>query len=248
MKNKDIHYKILKYLEDNKFKTHDVQFLNHYFIIDKGEDSICHFKVKGLKKWKFGIWINELDDGKKQVEFFGQYEPAIDKFKPSRSNIHCEDMLIGNFVDFEILNQLNFIKNFKYTARYNDMYYRRFRYGELGSAFVLLKDSVDTLYNKFKDNLKSIYNLYRCKLSLIKFKYFNKYIDEYKITDCNKNQHGFIVSPRYDIDILFHEHVTDEQIDIVKKYYRDNDFYNMKNPYYYDWEDVVENDVIENEK
>lgn len=66
----------------------NVQFSNGYFIFEKGEDAVVHFKIKGVNKWKFGIWI-DINDANKAIQVFAQHIDYINKFKPSDSTF-CE--------------------------------------------------------------------------------------------------------------------------------------------------------------
>lgn len=56
-------------------------YLSSYFIWDREDDSICHFWVKEIPNWKFGIWLRENEDI--EFEMFCEHEELIDKFKPS---------------------------------------------------------------------------------------------------------------------------------------------------------------------
>lgn len=53
------------------------------------DDSIYHFFIKELPKWKFGIWFTFCSDEHKDqiasVEIFTRHIDDLDKFKPSRS-------------------------------------------------------------------------------------------------------------------------------------------------------------------
>ena len=60
-----------------------------YFIFKIGENAVCHFGLKELPHWKFGIWLNE----DKTYTTFGQVTNLIDKFKPSYSDLVDENIL-----------------------------------------------------------------------------------------------------------------------------------------------------------
>ena len=78
------------------FEPYDVEYGNGYFIFDRGEDSVIHFRLKGVwKHWKFGMWVNtDLSNEDKKnypvASIFAQYDTQIDKFKPSRSELCIE--------------------------------------------------------------------------------------------------------------------------------------------------------------
>ena len=80
---------------------------NCYFVFEGEEDSICHFHIKEIPGFRFGLWsISRYDKIEYQMKknglgntwadsleisplteiiFFTQYERDLDKFKPSRS-------------------------------------------------------------------------------------------------------------------------------------------------------------------
>lgn len=57
-------------------------FRDGYFVFYFGGNSVCHFGLKELPDWTFGIWLTE-----KYPQFFGEHNDLIDKFKPSRCYI-----------------------------------------------------------------------------------------------------------------------------------------------------------------
>lgn len=65
------------------FKIESKCFGSGYFIFKFAENSVCWFKIKNIKDWKFGIWLNEDNT----FDIFGEAIVQIDKFKPSRSVI-----------------------------------------------------------------------------------------------------------------------------------------------------------------
>lgn len=75
----------------NKFCTvENIEFGDCYFIFYKGDNSVIHFKIKELKGWKFGMWFSKENDNTIKCEWFCRYELCLDKFRPNRSEIHCE--------------------------------------------------------------------------------------------------------------------------------------------------------------
>lgn len=83
---------VLGWLADRGVTVTDTEFGNGYYLFDFGEDSVCHFKVKGARRWLFGIWCVE-DDGKPgsyRVSVFGEHRDYIDKFKPTATSVSAE--------------------------------------------------------------------------------------------------------------------------------------------------------------
>jgi hypothetical protein len=121
MTNKEIAEFMLNKINSFGFKPYKVDYGNGYFVFEMGDNSVVHFRLKGVwKHWKFGMWINTkcLDenyrketqekyprgDGKeweaddfKVVQVFCQYDHIIDKFKPAASTL-CTDI---NYQCFE---------------------------------------------------------------------------------------------------------------------------------------------------
>lgn len=92
MNNKGIIRHIFKIIENtySYFNIHitSKSYGDGYYIFDMGKDSVCHFKVSGIKKWLFAIWVQPVKDSDKyQFDLFGQHTDYIDKFKPSCSPI-----------------------------------------------------------------------------------------------------------------------------------------------------------------
>lgn len=82
--NRKISNSVFKELIEENLIPTDVSFGNGYSIFEMGEDALVHFHIKGAKGWLFGMWIDTSLEND-AIQFFAQYEEAIDKFKPSRS-------------------------------------------------------------------------------------------------------------------------------------------------------------------
>ena len=101
MINKEIIEKILSKVEDaESIELIDRQFDNGYYIFEFGDDSVCHFRVKGLRNWLFGVWCNETENTNEyKISLFGEHENYIDKFKPTRTDISYQFILDSNTID-----------------------------------------------------------------------------------------------------------------------------------------------------
>ena len=84
----EIFHKIFCSIEEaiNKRIT-DWSIGNGYYLFDFGENTVCHFRVPGAKKWLFGIWAIPQEDGSIRVDLFGEHEWYIDKFKPTATKL-----------------------------------------------------------------------------------------------------------------------------------------------------------------
>lgn len=92
--------KIFDIFEINGLHAYDLKFVDGYFIFDMGKNSVCNFKIKGMRNWLFGVWITNSycvdhnsynkDAGETPPDklfIFCEHVRYIDKFKPS-ATIH----------------------------------------------------------------------------------------------------------------------------------------------------------------
>jgi len=208
------------------FIPYDVQYGNAYFIFEMGENSVVHFKIRGLRGWKFGMWLNQ---GDMALQFFTQHEDYIDKFKPSRSffcveyakkdikgELNCDPKV--QF--FEILEILRHIKKnpiVAYEQNANDEAYSQNNY-----YVSYIKDKCSyykqTVKKKYEDLLPVIRHKYKVNL-------MEKYdfVDKVEFRDNNKG--GWICYPRYEMIIHFKKiYDEDEQnskeYDLLRKFFK----------------------------
>lgn len=104
-------------MEDGPVHFSDIEYLDGYYIFGFGTNSVVHFHIDECPGWKFGIWWSTPEEGKPYVsgEFFAQFEEAIDKFKPSASEI-CRNISIYPDESFEssvwsVSKEIRFIRN-----------------------------------------------------------------------------------------------------------------------------------------
>ena len=94
LSKKEVIEKIFNEIEEesnHRLKVIDKVFGNGYYIFEFGEDSVCNFKIKGLKRWTFGLWIRKDNDNESYViNLFGEHNDYIDKFKPTATRITHE--------------------------------------------------------------------------------------------------------------------------------------------------------------
>ena len=166
----------------------DKQFGNCYFIVESKEpDTICHFHIKELPGYLFGIWNicrydtiqyeieNNLSlwsdnlhiSSKSELIFFTQYEKEIDKFKPSRSGMvtglrritYKEDnKLITEWDIDELEVVLKYMKKHKYKSYVNIYNENKFVYREL-SGITCFKIYYRDKWNRFITNIKDTLKL-----------------------------------------------------------------------------------------
>lgn len=107
LKNRELIEDLFKNIESLGYTIKNKNYGDSYFLFEGEENSICHFNIKEIPRFKFAIWsLDRFDTIQKQIEsngigytwadsleisplselvFFTQYERDIDKFKPSRS-------------------------------------------------------------------------------------------------------------------------------------------------------------------
>lgn len=212
MERYDVAQKVFDYMESNGFKAYNIKRGDGYFVFDMGEDSVIHFKVKGIHGWLFAMWINineeelhnENGEDYPALQFFCQPELTIDKFKPSRSYF-CEKYSYDDVVDdydstfYAIVHMLKHIKYHPFIAFCNewedDRYLiRRFIVGAYLKALYY-----ESRYRSRKW-FEQIPVYYWTKFKAMCCKLY-EVVDHIEIVDENKN--GFVCSPRYDCTIHF---------------------------------------------
>lgn len=210
----------------------DKQFGNCYFIVESKElDTICHFHIKELPGYLFGIWNicrydtiqyeieNNLSlwsdnlhiSSKSELIFFTQYEKEVDKFKPSRSGMVTglrrityeeDDKLITEWGIDELEAVLNYMKKHKYKAYVNIYNENKFVYKEY-SSFKCFKIYYRDKWSRFTTNIK---NNLKLKIQIYKSKKLVRRLKDvyYYILDYGENCYPrihIIVRRKPNIDI-----------------------------------------------
>lgn len=210
----------------------DKQFGNCYFIVESKEpDTICHFHIKELPGYLFGIWNicrydtiqyeieNNLSlwsdnlhiSSKSELIFFTQYEKEVDKFKPSRSGMvtglrritYEEDNKLVTEWDIDELEVvLKYMKKHKYKSYVNIYNENKFVYREL-SGITCFKIYYRDKWNRFITNIKDTLKL---KIQIYKSKKLIKKLKDvyYYILDYGENCYPrihIIVRRKPNIDI-----------------------------------------------
>jgi len=199
----------------------DVQFGNGYFIFEYGEDSVVHFHIKGVKNWKFGMWINTSIDNAVQV--FAQNEMWIDKFKPSRSifleNISkttlkrvAQNKGSAEYDYMGVVRMIQYIKNNPHLATVQDYYCGMYIREPL--AKMLLDCKISRLKEISYDAKKYVtHELVECKRNALALKILkskNPEIIKYAyIHDCNCD--GIVCYPRYEVRIVFNQMTENDE-------------------------------------
>lgn len=232
-RNRKLIESLFKQIEkDLGYHIVDEQYGNCYFIIESKEpDTICHFHIKELPGYLFGIWNicrydtiqyeieNNLSlwsdnlhiSSKSELIFFTQYEKEIDKFKPSRSGMvtglrritYKEDnKLITEWDIDELEVVLNYMKKHKYKAYVNIYNENKFVYKEY-SSFKCFKIYYRDKWSRFTTNIK---NNLKLKIQIYKSKKLVRRLKDvyYYILDYGENCYPrihIIVRRKPNIDI-----------------------------------------------
>lgn len=220
MTRKESAQTIFNFIKSIGFKPYDIQYGNGYFIFDKGEDGVVHFKVNGLYGWKFGMWVNtnknELNDKEEKeypaLQLFAQHKDNIDKFKPSRSYFLAEYCLeeLENpapYQWYQIKNMLKMIKRHPFIS----YYYDRREFAEFtGNSFILeyFKTKAYKTYETISDFISEWIPITWIKFKLF-FGKFNKNVDKVVIVDMNYG--GWVSTPRWEVQIQFSKDSTDKK-------------------------------------
>ena len=182
---------------DDPVHFEDIEYLDGYFIFGTGTNSVIHFHIKECPGWLFGIWWSAPDEDKPEQkyitgEFFAQFEEAIDKFKPSNSEIcititAVPDSDTDSF--WSAAKLINFIKNEPYLAFCRD--YCFWDYNEEFHTREEAKAKYDA-FREYKDNKEKYTKLLDEKIL--------SFVNE-KIVPCFNNaeviDRGDSWSPRY---------------------------------------------------
>lgn len=232
-KNRKLIEELFFQIENNlEYHIVDKEFGNCYFIIESKEpDTICHFHIKELPGYLFGIWNicrydtiqyeieNNLSlwsdnlhiSSKSELIFFTQYEKEIDKFKPSRSGMvtglkritYIENNKSITEWDIDELEVvLKYMKKHKYKAYVNIYNENKFVYKEY-SSFKCFRIYYRHKWDRFTTNIK---NNLKLKIQIYKSKKLVRRLKDvyYYILDYGENCYPrihIIVRRKPDIDI-----------------------------------------------
>lgn len=234
-KNREIAEIIFNAISEMGYKPYDIKYGNSYFIFDRGEDSVVHFRLNKLwKHWKFGLWINSeyLDDEYREkekdmtwdekykvVQLFAQYDTQIDKFKPSRSSLlvqydACDwnKRVCESYKNpwYQIRDMLGMMKRhpFMCYAEFCGQYAGYYK-GSFLAEFIKY-EGIDKL-KKAKELLYTAFFVPYTKVKIFLAKK-SKTIDDIVWIDFEKQNPGWATDYKHEIKIIFAEKASDKQI------------------------------------
>lgn len=240
-KNRKMAEKIFEKMKEFGFTPYDISYGNGYFIFNMGDDSVVHFRVKGvLKHWKFGLWLyseniqmteeekeaqrsERFENRKKAAQLFVQWDTQIDKFKPAASDIA---------IAFDALDWMNYD-----SADERDV--SRFMFNEMermlralrrhpllayhGGPFAEYQSFYGGSYLMYflRNEFDHLWNWFLDEVSKIIFVPYmfakcaiarkTKGVAKLEVKDFEKENPGWQTSYRYSIHVTFPEHTTSEQ-------------------------------------
>lgn len=226
MENKEIQLKVIEYLQTELRTNLEYVFGNGYSIFEFGDDAVCHFSLPKRKDWKFGIWINGIENDKYSISLFGQYIDYIDKFKPSCCTISYNVKLDKDFENlddelYDFVNDLNNVKDSNWASLIK--YYWYGYYGAKNNPIKWLLN--DFYFYKIRKNVLSFWNNNVVYLILktrvfVDRVFIGRNFNKIEIVDNNKN--GWICSPRYDVKYNFKNTRNDNTYRLYKFINRHN--------------------------
>lgn len=215
--------------KDSGIKIKNLKSGTGYFVFDFGKNTVHHFRVKGLRGWKFGLWIRRVEDNKfYAVSFFGEHKWFMDKFKPTATTIHIEKDIERKTLDRDDLYDWNTL-SFMYAVRDKINSLKSFGVFNIpmvyGSSAWKSISPIPWLIGRWWSNeiAKRDYEFKRNQLNhlaliliriFLKMRYSKRKLDIGVIVDGNSD--GWICSPRYTMDIKF----TDEFDPLAKKVWK----------------------------
>ena len=222
LSKKKIKEQIFAELEDLGFHVTNVNVGDGYYLFDMGKNSVVHFSIKEIRKWRFGIWITD-DKEKKEynVSLFGDKIRWIDKFKPSATPISTKDTVPfawndqtrGHYSDvgFIVWHIYDQLAKLKYNRHIGE--YALHRGYDSFMSFVWNEfwwyDICKPL-KKFYENhvVEKVYGFVLWTLGLK----YHKYVKLRPVRDRNDDFNGWSVSPRYETGVEYRKDLTDEEL------------------------------------
>lgn len=229
MNKKEIKNTMLGIIEKSGFKPYDVEDIGGYFIFEMDENTVTHFRVKGVwKHWKFGMWIND-EDLEHTVQIFCQHDQCIDKFKPSRSDLLVEysmediESCNGDVKNlYNLLDMLEVIKNHPFMCYYG-------YFGYTGTRFIpyFLKSQFRIHKELFEEYITRLLTLVYCAIK-IPFLRMNKNIKSVKLINSDKEHPGWYDGFLYRLEVEMKNNIfkNDEELcKFIGKHFKDDRYF-----------------------
>lgn len=131
---------------EQEFSLQSLRFGDSYCLDYHGENGICHFKIREIKGWLFGIWVTPENT----FDFFCEHNFFVDKFKPSRGYF-SENIQTIEDVTEKVLPFLRDLAKNPYTH-----FAQSYEYGSFDSykEKPLSNEASLTVWNEYLENEK----------------------------------------------------------------------------------------------
>lgn len=181
------------------FDIKNAVFGNGYFLFTFGKNMVCHFELKALPEWQFGIWLNKDDRG---FRIFGEHKMLIDKFKPSRTYVSKKLKNIDQ-LDKTFIPTIKSIINKPYLHFDRSLHFG-YRSGE--DPKKVYDDFMDEKKRKQQLEVQSYLNMKEA----IKEVKNNPLVCDVELKDTMEK--GWVSYPRYEVDIILKDRYIDELV------------------------------------
>lgn len=229
---------LLEIEKETGFHIINKEYGNGYFLFDLGKDNVCHFEVKEIPKFLFGIWRQEgkeINDRQidNEIVLFSQPKIWIDKFKPSRCPLKAE---CGRYISekyneetdkwedteeiYDILNAellLRFMNKHPYEAFQRDQRYFH-NVWDISSGFGGFIDYYKLSFRNWKEEKHKVRTINKLRRKFNRnFKRMN-YVNYFITEDTCK-------TPRIDVNVYVDKNISDKEYSKFEEKY--NKFYDM---------------------
>lgn len=210
LSKKEVIEKIFNYIEEEsnyRLKVTNKAFGNGYYLFEFGEDSVCHFTIKGLKRWAFGLWVRENDDNESyNINLFGEHSDYIDKFKPTATKITYE---FKYNTENDLWQSLHFIDELLMIKRHPSVI-KHCYYGVFQNYLTFLLK--EFFYYRIEKPLTNVKDDFLTKIYLNIIKIFYKL--RFRKLDINVHEKEYGWIPRFDFQLFYDKCNEDEIYDI----------------------------------
>lgn len=233
MTNREVIEQIFDYMENHcsyfGVKITQKNYGNGYFVFELGDDSVCHFKVKGLKRWLFGVWCFWEEEKKKfHIDLFGEHTDYIDKFKPTATEISYSFDYDPEVAANDNIASIENTRIYSFTKEISQLIHspvvRKFQY--YGGSEGLIKFVLDDFwYYRIRKNLKKFKDnrLIWWYLNYAKFIYTLRFKRKNNNFHIELHDEGRNVLPRYRFRVIYDGCDEDLIYDIYHKVVKEPD-------------------------
>lgn len=205
-------------------------YLSSYFIWDTEDDSICHFWIKEIPNWKFGIWLRENENI--EFEMFCEHQNLIDKFKPTKCYTSLKYPETHPIEQYEH-SVKSFLEELKDMSLYPKKHFvNSLTYGDIEEIpLEEQKEYINKEWNKYwaekEQEKKDIENDKQLAMKFCKELLNNDNICAVGLVDLCKD--GWITRPQYHCRIVLKsKEVADDEVDKIQEYIEINANTNKK--------------------